>query len=163
MSNNQSNHSGESKDSNIRNFQQPQWKQQNFQEVEEAINDIQLLNIIKSIINEDPAILEYQNQERGHCTIFNTMMKNFLSLEIIKILVLKGPNNLIKQTSYHGVLPLHLVYKNDHCNGEIIKLLLNGYPDSVKIGSYGIYPLHEAPFGKVLVGVICCKKLRSEQ
>ena len=105
--------------------------------MEEAINDRQSLNVIESIIDEDPAILEYQDEEKHKYTILHTMMDMDIlpSLEIIELLVRKGPNALRKQNKW-GNLPLHLACLGEDCNVEIIKLLLDGYPDSVKKKGY---------------------------
>ena len=99
-------HSDDSEDSDFqRQQQQQQWQQrqqrqqQRFRELEEAINDRQSLNLIESIIDEDPAILEYQDEEKHKYTILHTMMDMDIlpSQEIIDLLVLKGPNAFRKQ------------------------------------------------------------------
>ena len=53
------------------------------------------------------------------------------SQEIIELLVQNGPNSLRKQNKF-GDIPLHRAFRREDCNVEIIKLLLDGYPDSVK-------------------------------
>ena len=130
-------------DCNVSDFQR---QQQRFRELKQAINDRQSLNVIESIIDEDPAILEYQDEEKF--TILHTLMtvRILPSLEIIELLVRKGPNALRKQNKW-GNLPLHLACERRDCNVEIIKLLLDRYPVSVKEQNKpGSYPLHFSCF-----------------
>ena len=106
------------------------------------LSENELVEQLERILETDPDVLR-ETDERGNTLLRNAIMYQ-RSLNFCKLLIDHNPD-LVRTTDNDGSLPIHIACWNT--NNELIKFLIDQYPESVNIPDANdfypdMYPVH---------------------